>query len=64
MAELNFAAKEIDDVLRDGTQDGDGNFRLKIVGDSRGVETKWLSVTREQVRGIRYMLTDFPEGDA
>lgn len=59
MADPGFKAKEIDDVL-DGVL-GDGQFRLKIVGDEG--ETKWLSVTEEQVRGIRYLLTDFPEGD-
>jgi hypothetical protein len=61
VADLNFQAKEIDDVLEGVT--GDGNFRLKIMSDSAGGQTKWLSVTRDQVRGIRYMLTDFPEGD-
>lgn len=58
-AELNFEAKEIDDVL--GGVLGDSTFRLKIMSDEG--ETKWLRVTEDQVRGIRYMLTDFPEGD-
>lgn len=59
MAELNFQAKEIQDLL-DGVL-GDSTFRLKITSDEG--ETKWLRVSEDQVRGIRYMLTDFPEGD-
>lgn len=53
-----YHAKEIQDVL-DTVRAVDDNLRLKITHN--GVETKWLSVSPEQVRQIQAILDT--EGD-
>lgn len=53
-----YHAKEVQDVL-DTVRAVDDNLRLKITHN--GVETKWLSVSPEQVRQIQAILDT--EGD-
>ena len=47
----NFEEREVDDVLRSDP----GDYRIKITANTlaTGAATKWLHVTREQVKVIR-----------